>query len=141
MTMLVLLVSLLAIVVWFYWQYSNWRNDVYILEPARLTDLARLPFGLFEDRREAPLGVIQNVSATAPNLIARIFGYGDVMVETAGTAGDLTFKHVPDPDQIQRIIFEYVERFRWNSREREWNTAIEIMELYEQARQGGQNSP
>jgi len=140
-TTLVLLVALIAIAFSFFWQFDNWRNDVYILEPTRLIDLARLPFGLFEDRREAPLGVIQNINASAPNLIARIFGYGDVLVETAGTLGNFTFSDVPDPDQVQRIVFEYMERFKWQMREREWNNAIQIMEMYDQARRGGTNSP
>lgn len=138
---LILIIGLLLIGLWFYWQYDNWRNDVYILEPARLIDLSRLPFGLYEDRREAPLGVIQNVNARSPNLIARIFRYGDVMVETAGARGNFAFDHVPSPDQAQRIIFEYVERFKWHSQEREWNSALSIMELYEQARRGGTNRP
>lgn len=125
----------------FFWQYDNWINDIYMLEPTRLVELSRLPFGLFEDRREAPLAVIQNVNATQPNLVARVFGYGNVLVETAGAAGNFTFDHVPDPDQVQRIVFEYVERFRWNASEREWNNAITIMEMYEQARRSGTNPP
>ncbi len=140
-TVTVLFISLLAIGLAFYWQYADWHDDVYILEPTRLTDLSKLPFGLYEDRREAPLGVIQNVNATSPNLIARIFGYGNVMVETAGARGNFTFDHVPDPGQIQRIVFEYVERFKWNSREHDWNNAITIMEMYEQGRRRGPQHP
>ena len=138
---LVLLVALIAIGVGFYWQFDNWRNDVYILEPTRLIHLSRLPFGLFEDRREAPLGVIQNVNASAPNIIARIFGYGNVVVETAGVSGNFTFNDVPDPDQVQRIVFEYLDRFKWQIREREWNNAIQIVEMYDQTRLGGTNPP
>ncbi len=138
---IILFVSLLIVALGFFWQYDNWRNDVYILEPTRVIEMARLPFGLFEDRREAPLGVIQNVNATAPNLIARIFGYGNVLIETAGATGNFTFDHVPDPDQVQRIVFEYVERFKWQNRERDWNNAINIVEMYEQARRGGTNQP
>ncbi|HZG65224.1 MAG TPA: PH domain-containing protein [Herpetosiphonaceae bacterium] len=125
----------------FFWQWSDWRNDLYILEPSRLIDVSRLPFGLYEDRREAPLGVIQNVNAASPHLVARMLGYGDVLVETAGQSGNFTFDHVPDPDQVQRIISEFIERSRWQAREREWNNALTIMEMYEQARRGGTNSP
>jgi hypothetical protein len=140
-TTLILFVLLVGIGFAFFWQYSDWRNDLYILEPSRLIELSRLPFGLFENRREAPLGVIQNVNAGSPHLLARMLGYGNVLVETAGQGGNFDFDHVPDPDQVQRIIFEYVERFKWQSREREWNNALTIMELYEQARQNGTNTP
>lgn len=140
-TTLMLFVLLVGIGFACFWQYSDWRNDLYILEPSRLIELSRLPFGLYEDRREAPLGVIQNVNAGSPHLLARMLGYGNVLVETAGQGGNFDFDHVPDPDQVQRIIFEYVERFRWQTREREWNNALTIMELYDQARQNGTNTP
>ena len=97
---LALLLGLIAISFAFFWKYDNWRNDIYILEPTRLIELSRLPFGLFEDRREAPLGVIQNVNATSPHLLARMFVYGNVLVETAGQAGNFTFDQVPDPVQF-----------------------------------------
>jgi hypothetical protein len=140
-TTLILFVLFVVIGFAWFWQYSDWRNDLVILEPSRLIEVSRLPFGLFEDRREAPLGVIQNVNAGSPHLIARMLGYGNVLVETAGQGGNFTFDHAPDPDQVQRIIFEYVERFKWQTREREWNNALSIMELYEQARQRGTNMP
>lgn len=129
----VLAILLLLIVFFFFWQYENWRNDIYILEPTKVVDIQRLPLGLFEDRREATLGVIQNVNASSPNLVARMFGYGDVLIETAGSRGDFTFDHVPDPDQVQRIVFEYRERFRWQQREREWNNTLDIVDLLLQA--------
>ncbi|MBV9792187.1 MAG: PH domain-containing protein [Chloroflexi bacterium] len=68
----VLVVTLIAVGLYFYWQYEDWRNDIYILEPSKVIDVQRLPFGLYEDRREATLGVIQNVNASSPNVIARI---------------------------------------------------------------------
>lgn len=119
-----------GIVLFFIWQYENWRNDIYILEPTKIIDVQRLPFGLFEDRREATLGVIQNVNASSPNLIARVFGYGDVLIETAGTGGNFTFDHVPDPAKVQRVVFEYRERFKWMQREREWGNTLDIVEAY-----------
>lgn len=128
-TALVLLALLVAILFYLFWQYENWRNDIYILEPSKVIDIQRLPFGLYEDRREATLGVIQNVNASSPNLLARMLGYGDVTIETAGAGGNFTFDHVPDPDQVQRIVFEYRERFRWQQREREWNNTLNIVDL------------
>jgi hypothetical protein len=137
----ILLVVLLVIAIGFVWQYENWRNDMYILEPSKIVDLQRLPFGLFEDRREATLGVIQNVNATSPNLIARVLGYGDVLIETAGSGGNFTFDHVPDPDEVQRIVFEYVDRFKWQQREREWNNTLNIVEMFYNANQHGNSPP
>jgi uncharacterized membrane protein YdbT with pleckstrin-like domain len=138
--LLVLVGTFLLVLFYFYWQYENWRNDIYILEPNKIIDIQRLPFGLFEDRREATLGVIQNVNASSPNVVAQLLGYGDVMIETAGVGGNFTFDHVPDPDQVQRLVFEYRERFKWQQREREWDRTLDIVEMYQQIHQRG-NSP
>jgi uncharacterized membrane protein YdbT with pleckstrin-like domain len=136
----VLLVSFALVLFYAYWQYENWRNDIYILEPSKIIDLQRLPFGLYEDRREATLGVIQNVNASSPNVVARILGYGDVLIETAGVGGNFTFDHVPDPDQVQRMVFEYRERFKWQQRERDWNNTLDILETYQRIYQRGNSS-
>jgi uncharacterized membrane protein YdbT with pleckstrin-like domain len=138
--LLVLVGSLLLVLFYFYWQYEDWRNDIYILEPNKIIDIQRWPFGFFEDRREATLGVIQNMNASSPNLVAQILGYGDVLIETAGVGGNFTFDHVPDPDQVQRLVFEYRERFKWQQRERDWNRTLDIVEMYQQIHQRG-NSP
>jgi membrane protein YdbS with pleckstrin-like domain len=136
-----MLVGVLILVLFYAcWQYEDWRNDVYVLEPTKVIDVERMPFGLFEDRREASLGMIQNVNATSPGVIARILGYGDVLIETAGAAGNLTFDHVPDPDQVQRLVFEYWDHFKWQQREREWNTMLDMLDLYLQSRHDGNSA-
>lgn len=139
-TVLVLFGLFVALLIYFFWQYDNWRNDIYILEPSKIIDIQRLPFGLYEDRREANLGVIQNVNANSPNVVARILGYGNVLIETAGATGNFTFDHVPNPDQVQRVVFEYRERFRWQQRERDWNNTLNIVDMYYKTHNGG-NSP
>ena len=136
----IFLVVFLGVALFFlWWQIEDWRNDVYMLDPSRVIDVESKPLGLFEDRREASLGAIQNVSASSPNFVAQTLGYGNVLIETAGTSGNLTFYTVPNPEQVQRMIFEYVDRFKWNQRERDWNNSLTIVEsyvqLYEQLRQ------
>lgn len=133
-TTLVLFVGLIAIIAFYFYQIDDWRNDVYVLEPTKIIDVSRLPLGLFENRVEASLGAIQNVNSTAPNLVAQLLGYGDVLIETAGMAGNLTFDTVPRPDQVQRMIFEYVDRYKWTQRERDWGNALTIVEQYHQFR-------
>ncbi|MBV9792186.1 MAG: hypothetical protein JOZ51_28635 [Chloroflexi bacterium] len=61
-------------------------------------------------------------------------------IETAGVGGNFTFDHVPDPDQVQRMVFEYRERFKWQQRERDWNNTLDILEVYQQIYQRGNSS-
>jgi membrane protein YdbS with pleckstrin-like domain len=134
-------VLLIVIVGYMAWQYDDWRNDIYVLEPTRIIDLERLPLGLYEDRREALLSAIQNVDIESPSLWSRIFGYGNVQIETAGATGNFTFDHVSDPRDVQRVVFAYQERFRKQGRERELNATLDLVDAYLQRQSGNQPTP
>lgn len=141
-TWTVVVVAFVALLGYGAWQYDDWRNDVYVLEPNRVIDIERKPLFFYENRREAPLGVIQNVNVSSPNVWARIFGYGNVLIETAGSAGEFTFDHVPDPRDVQRTVFAYQERFRKRQRERELNATLDLVDAYLQSRlPGNQRTP
>jgi len=108
-----------VILAWMYYQYVDWKNDLYMITPDRIVDMERSPFRLHETRREASLANIQNVRATRPGLLASIFNYGKVVIETAGQTGSFEFIDVADPPGVQRDIFEYMERYREQQRARE----------------------
>lgn len=100
-----------------FYQYVDWKNDLYMVTPDRIVDMERSPFRLREARREASLANIQNVRASRPNLLASLFNYGTVVIETAGQTGSFEFFDVADPPGVQRDIFEYAERYREQQRE------------------------
>jgi len=104
------------VLAWMYYQYVDWKNDLYMITPERIVDMERSPFRLHETRREASLANIQNVRATRPGLLASIFNYGKVVIETAGQTGSFDFIDVADPPGVQRDIFEYMERYRERQR-------------------------
>jgi hypothetical protein len=109
-----LILSLLGVCVfaWVWYQYEDWRNDLYMITPDRIVDMEKSPFKLRETRREASLAMIQNVRATRPGLLAAVFNFGNVVVETAGQTGSFEFIDVADPPGVQRDIFAYAERCR-----------------------------
>ncbi|MHB1356019.1 MAG: cyclic nucleotide-binding domain-containing protein [Anaerolineae bacterium] len=96
---------------WFFWRINDWANDLYIVTNDRIIDIERHPLFLSESRREASLGVIQNVGYKQNNLIAKVLNFGDVIVQTAGP-GTFTFMHVPNPRDVQREVFHRMEAFR-----------------------------
>jgi hypothetical protein len=81
-------------------------------------DIERRPLFVSEERREASLGVIQNVNLEIPGFLAAAFDYGDVVIQTAG-AGNFTFNKVPNPHDVQNEIFRRIEAFREAQRQRE----------------------
>ena len=104
---------------WLLWRYEDWRNDIFQMTDSHIIDIDRLPLGLRESRRQAALEQIQNINIDIPNIWARIFNYGNVVIETAGATGDLIFEWVMRPRAIQAEIFARLEALRANQRAEE----------------------
>lgn len=104
---------------WILWKFEDWRNDVYQVTSQRVIDLKRRPFWLGEDRREAPLETVQNITYHIPGILARLLNTGTVIVQTAARTGDLQFDWVYDPAGVQQEIFRRMERFHQHRREEE----------------------
>ncbi len=98
-------------VLWLLWRVVDWHNDIYVLTSDHVIDIEKRPF-LSEFRREANLAMIQDVTYTQPTFIAKLFDFGDVVLETAGVSGQLTFDNVPHPRKIQNQVFQRVDQVR-----------------------------
>jgi len=138
------LLLLIISVFWLAWQVLDWYNDVYIVTDERIVDIEKTPL-IFEDRREAQLSMIQDVSYVQPNFITRVLGFGNVIIETAGRAGMFTFVSVPNPQRVQRDIFARLEQVRRRqpapASSQQVGEIIDLFELCRQARQSGRKSP
>jgi len=100
---------------WAWWEANDWSNDLYAVTDERIVDIEKRPLFFAEHRREATLGVIQNVSFEMPTFWAAVFDYGDVLVQTAGS-GEFTFLQVPGPREVQAEIFRRMEAYRERQR-------------------------
>lgn len=94
------------------WQYEDWRNDLYILTESAVIDLDRKPLYLGETAKQAGYDAIQDVSYEIPNIIAETLGYGNVLIQTAGQQGQMTWDHVSNPRQVRLEINERITQFR-----------------------------
>jgi len=139
-------IVLMFLVPWWLWVFEDWQNEIYQVTSSRIIDIEQRPFGLREERREASLGMIQNVNLTVPGLIGRVLGYGTVTIETAG-AGPFTFDYVKNPESVQAEIFRRVESFDENERHKrarrrrdellDWFTVYDQMRHPDEERGGG----
>ena len=123
--------------VWWLWTFDDWQNDVYQVTATRIIDVERQPLYLQEKRREASLGVIQNVSSEIPGVLGNLLNYGSVTIETAG-AGAFTFDNVKDPRGVQAEIFRRVEAFQAKKRSEETDRRrtelLDWFSVYDQVR-------
>ena len=126
---------------WFWWQSTDWANDLYTVTSDRIIDVEKKPLFFAEQRREASLGAIQNVSLKIPNMLAVVFNYGDVLVQTAAQ-GEFTFDKAPNPREVQREIFRRMEAFQEAQRATEASRRraelAEWFAVYDELRRSGQ---
>ena len=117
--LLVALVLWIPFLVWLWWEWEDWRNDEYILTDRLVIDVEKKPLFFSEERRQASLDMIQNVSLSIPGPLANILNYGDVLIQTAGAGGTLSFHNVPRPSEVQSEIFRRIEAYTEAQRRRE----------------------
>ncbi|NLF02375.1 MAG: PH domain-containing protein, partial [Anaerolineales bacterium] len=87
----------------------DYYNDKYVLTNRRVVHDERHLL-IYETRNEAPLRAVQNVQQVQEGVLAHLFGYGDLVIETAGERGQIVFHRIPDPQETQEVIFEQIMR-------------------------------
>ncbi len=140
----------LAALLWWVYQFADWRNDYYVITEDQVVDVYKKPLGT-EDKRAAPLKNIQSINFKRNGLLGIFLNFGTVYI----LIGDnqLTFNNVFNPSEVQREIFrrlyarEYhlkqVEEKAEQVRIREWIEAYNKVLLtfeQEQAEQTSQNN-
>jgi hypothetical protein len=81
----------------------RWFFNIYIVTNERIVDIDFM-FLLYKHFSEAELGKIQDISFTSSGIMATLFNYGDVLVETAGELPNIEFTMVPHPQKIVETI-------------------------------------
>lgn len=98
-------------------------NDKYILTNRRVIHDEHV-YLIRRSRVGAALNNIQSVQQVQRGLLAKIFGFGDLLIETAGEPGGVVaFRRVPNPTTVQDRIFQQRERVEAQARAEE-RTAI-----------------
>ncbi len=83
----------------------TWMTTLHVITNERL--IYRAGF-IAKSGTEIPLEVIQNV-AFNQTIFERIFGTGDLMIESAGTHGQTRYRDIPGPEAVQSLIYKMRE--------------------------------
>jgi uncharacterized membrane protein YdbT with pleckstrin-like domain len=96
--------ALVAAIVWFGVPFLKWRTTTYEMTTRRL----RLREGILtRSGRDFPLNRISDVSFKQ-GLIDRLFGCGQLIVESPGEQGQLMLPEIPEVRRVQGILFQLV---------------------------------
>lgn len=92
---------LLPVGFWLWYEYTDWKNDTFLVTQDEIFDIDRKPFGK-EERRSAQIENILSTSYKRNGFVAYIFNYGTVNITVGGT--QMAFEDVMDPAGVQADI-------------------------------------
>jgi len=101
-------------VLWLLWTvllYIDWINDAFIVSTKRVLHIERVLF-LRDERREAPIDQVVSVTMETPTLMARLLGFGTLIIRTASLGNPIVFDHLAEAGRVQQVILELQDRAR-----------------------------
>jgi hypothetical protein len=98
----------LAVIFFFWWfyEYEDWRNDLYRVTGDLIIDRDKKPFGK-ESFRSAPIKNIQSLGHEVPNVFGLILNVGNVKINVGDET--FTFDGVHDPAVVHQDISRRME--------------------------------
>jgi uncharacterized membrane protein YdbT with pleckstrin-like domain len=84
----------------------RWLTTLHVVTNERVIYRAGL---ISKTGKEIPHEVINDV-AFSQRALERIFGTGDLLIESAGTHGQSRYKDIPDPEGVQSLIYSEREK-------------------------------
>ena len=104
---------LFCLLFWVWWEYEDYRNDIYIVTDDQIIDIEAKPLWLSMRRREGGLDrVSERRYATQVGIWQNLLNYGNVDIKTAATDEGYTFMKVSNPRLVQSIVFQKLDSFR-----------------------------
>jgi uncharacterized membrane protein YdbT with pleckstrin-like domain len=88
--------------------FLQWYFNIFIVTDKRIIDIDFL-YLLYKKFAEAQLFRIQDVSFRTGGIMATMFNFGDVLIQTAGELPNFVFEKVPRPSDVVHIISDLTE--------------------------------
>lgn len=102
--------QMMAIILWYllviafiFEEFLTWFFDVNIITNKRVVDIDFYNL-VYKEVSEAQIERIQDVTFNMGGVIRVLFGFGDVLIQTAGTLTNFEFKAVPRPSQVAQVL-------------------------------------
>lgn len=89
--------------------FLRWFFNIYIVTNERIIDIDFIHL-LYKEFSEARLAEIQDITYKRAGILASLFDYGNVSIQTAGTLPNIEFLAVPKPSQVVEIISALSEK-------------------------------
>lgn len=93
-----------------FYNLTDYALDVWIVTDHRIIDMKQN--GLFSrDESEARLSNVQDVTVITSGILATLFSFGDVTIQTAAARIEFEFQQIPNQIRVKAIILKLSEEF------------------------------
>jgi uncharacterized membrane protein YdbT with pleckstrin-like domain len=117
------LLIVLAFVGYFVYKIVQRNNNLWIVTNFRVID----EYGVFSNNtKESPLDKINNVSYLQ-SFLGKIFGYGNVQIQTAAEIGSTTYFSVENPKELKDTITQMQEEYKLYQIKKQANEFANVM--------------
>ena len=110
-----------AVIVWYQFSFGfvltsfcSWFFNIDLVTDRRLLDVDYWGF-LFFNVAETSLGKIQDITYSISGLAQTVFNYGNIYIQTAGTAANFEFTAVASPATAHDLITDIMQEGRVRS--------------------------
>jgi len=93
------------------YEYLNWKSNLWCITNLRVVDESGF-FGRYS--KESPLDKINNVEYDQ-SIWGRMFGYGNVDIQTAAEMGETTYEMIDNPGLLKDTITHSQEEYKKNA--------------------------
>jgi uncharacterized membrane protein YdbT with pleckstrin-like domain len=101
----ILVGAIIILILWAIGPFLRWLTTDYVFTDRRV--ITRM--GIITKRgRDVPRSKINNVSFMVPAL-GRLLNYGELQIQSAGENEGLTIRDVPNVEEIQRDVYQFIE--------------------------------
>ncbi len=84
-----------------------WFFNVYIITDERIIDVDFLSM-IYKNISTAKTENIQDVTKKSSGIMATIFDYGTILIQTSATKNEFEFDHVPHPARVAKLLNELI---------------------------------
>ena len=101
--------------------YYDWQDDSVILTDQRVVHIWHRAITFDTSISEIPLGQVLEINTVIPpaDVFARMFNYGNVDLKTTGRGINLFLSMMPNPMNIQTMVFTQRDRYRERAEQRQ----------------------
>lgn len=97
--------GILILALWGVTPFLRWLTTEYVFTDRRIIVRSGI---ITRQGKDMPLSKVNNVSFFVPAM-GRVLNYGELVIQSAGENDGLTVQDVPDVEEIQRQVYEYIE--------------------------------